>query len=62
MTWIIVSVPLLVLAVAVAVVPVFLTAVWESRREQADRPAPQPAPLATVYGHPAAGELSQAAA
>ncbi len=62
MTWIIVSVPLMVLAIAIAVVPVLLTAGWEARRREAAHPAWAVAgPPATAPGRPSGPELADAA-
>ncbi len=35
MTWIIISIPLMLLAIAIAVLPVLLTTIWESRGQRA---------------------------
>jgi hypothetical protein len=61
MTWIIVSIPLMVLAIAIAVVPVLLTAAWEAHGQQVGRPALAASASTTVRGHAPTREFSDAA-
>jgi hypothetical protein len=62
MTWIIVSIPLMVLAVAIAVLPVLLTAIWEARDARPGSSSAVPAPAEMGWADQLEGEGARVAA